>query len=130
VTAALVVEVLALVLVIGAGWFWFDSLRAREAAVGMARDACAADGVLLLDDTVALMKLRLARDERGAVALMRVYRFEFTDTGNNRLEGSVALLGATVQTLYLEAHIGANEPQRAPWAQEERRGSGPGDMAT
>lgn len=109
-------EALAVALVMGAGWFWFDSLRAREAAVETARRACAADGVLLLDDTVALTALRLRRGAGGTAALLRIYRFEFSDTGDNRLEGTVTLLGSAVQALYLEPH----GPHR----------SGPGDMAT
>jgi len=103
------IELTGLALVAAAAWFWFDSLRAREAAVGAAKSACAADGVVLLDDTVALAALRLRRTSSGTIGLLRVYRFEFTDTGDNRLEGSVTLIGATLQTLYLEPH-GA-----APW---------------
>ncbi len=113
-TIGLAFEALAVVLVIGAGWFWFDSLRAREAAVDTARRACAADGVLLLDDTVALSAVRLRRGASGAVSLLRIYRFEFSDTGNNRLEGNVTLLGAAVQALYLAPHGEAGDPRRLP----------------
>lgn len=88
------------------GWFWFDSLRAREAAVEAARLACAADRVQLLDDTVALVSLRPQRASGGTLALRRIYRFEFSDTGNNRLGGSVTVLGSVVQMLYLEPHFG------------------------
>lgn len=97
-------ELLGLALVAAVAWFWFDSLRAREAAIDAAKSACAADGVVLLDDTVALAALRVRRTSGGAIGLLRVYRFEFTDTGDNRLEGSVTLLGAVLQTLYLESH--------------------------
>jgi hypothetical protein len=38
--------------------------------------------------------------------LRRIYHFEFSDTGNNRLDGSVTLVGRTVQALYLEPHCG------------------------
>jgi len=113
VTIGFAFESLAVVLVIGAGWFWYDSLRAREAAVETARRACMADGVLLLDDTVALSVLRLRRSASGAVALLRVYRFEFSDTGNNRLEGNVTLLGSAVQALFLEPHGEAGDLHRA-----------------
>jgi len=43
------------------------------------------------------------RDGGGAV-LRRVYQFEFSDTGNNRLAGAVTLAGSRVDTLYLEPH--------------------------
>ena len=47
-------------LIVGAlAWFWLDSLKAREAGIREAREACAADGLQLLDDTVAGRGLRL-----------------------------------------------------------------------
>lgn len=101
------VEFIAVILLVGLVWFWFDSLRARESAVRAARLACQADGVQLLDDTVALAALGLRRGDDGRPMLRRIYRFEFSDTGNNRLDGSVTLLGAGVQALYLAPHGGS-----------------------
>ena len=100
-------------LIVGAVWLWLTSLRAREAAVEAARRACTADGVQLLDDTVALASFWPQRAGSGTLALRRIYRFEFSDTGNNRLSGSITLLGPAVQALYLEPHHGlATDPQR------------------
>lgn len=107
-------EILAAALLAALAWFWSDSLRARESAVRAARLACTADGVQLLDDTVALAALGLQRGDDGWPVLRRIYRFEFSDTGNNRLEGSVTLLNAGVQALYLAPHTGTL-PQRLPW---------------
>lgn len=88
------------ILMLGAlAWLWLDSMRAREAAVRAARAACAAEGVMLLDDTVAIAALKPARDEYGHLKLQRAYEFEFSDTGNNRLHGSVVLLGHQVVIL-------------------------------
>lgn len=106
-------EVFAVVLLMGLAWFWSDSLRARESAMRAARLACAADGVQLLDDTVALAALSIQRSDDGWLVLRRIYRFEFSDTGNNRLGGSVTLLGPGVQALYLAPHAGTL-PQRLP----------------
>lgn len=77
-------------------WLWLDSLKAREAAVAAAREACAVEGLMLLDDTVAIAAVKLARDHDGHVKLQRAYQFEFSDTGNNRCQGSVVLLGRRV----------------------------------
>ncbi len=76
------------------GLFWWDGLQKREIAVGTARRACERAGVQLLDDSVALLRLRLARDADQRLRIARQYGFEFTDTGNNRLAGRVYLLGA------------------------------------
>ncbi|MDP2239983.1 MAG: DUF3301 domain-containing protein [Burkholderiales bacterium] len=106
-------EIFAVMLLVGLAWFWSDSLRARESAIRAARLACTADGVQLLDDTVALAALGMQRSDDGRPVLRRIYRFEFSDTGNNRLDGSVTLLGAGVQALYLAPHAGTL-PQRLP----------------
>lgn len=88
------------ILVLGAlAWLWLDSLKAREAAVRAARAACAAEGLLLLDDTVAISGLKPARDEEGRLKLQRAYDFEYSDTGDNRLQGSVVLRGHRVVIL-------------------------------
>ena len=89
-------EIIGIIILSGLAWLWFDSLRAREAAVRAAREACAADGLMLLDDTVAISNLKPARDDDGRLKLQRAYDFEYTDTGNNRLQGSVVLRGHRV----------------------------------
>jgi len=66
-----------------------------------ARAACAADGLLLLDDTVALANLRLQRDDDGRLRLRRTYDFEYSDTGDNRRAAQLALLGDEVLLLRL-----------------------------
>jgi hypothetical protein len=88
------------ILALGAlAWLWFDSLKTREIAIGAARAACAAEELLLLDATVAISALKLARDDDGRLRLQRVYDFEYSDTGNNRLKGSVVMLGHRVVIL-------------------------------
>lgn len=96
-----VFELAALLALAAGALLWYDNLCAREAAMAAARSACKAEGVQLLDDTVALSALRLRRRGDGRVAILRVYEFEFTDTGNNRLGGAVTLLGPELQHLHL-----------------------------
>lgn len=86
-------------------WLWMDSLKAREACLRESRAACAAEGLLLLDDTVAVDSIRPARDDEGRLRLKRVYRFEYSDTGNNRRTGAVTLLGDRVVTFYLGPQV-------------------------
>ena len=85
--------------------FWLDSLRARERAVAAGRAACARNGLQFLDETVAFARLRLGRDELGRLRLERVYVFEFSDTGNNRRDGSIVVLGARVRDLHMEPFL-------------------------
>lgn len=94
-------ETISLLLLLAGVWFWLDSLKAREAGMRAARAACAADDLLLLDDTVALATLRPARDEHGRLRLRRVYHFEYSDTGDNRRPGQLTLLGSELLLLHL-----------------------------
>jgi hypothetical protein len=98
-------EVIGILLLAGIAWLWLDSLNAREAAIRAAREVCAAEGLLLLDDTVAITGLKLARDEHGRLKLQRAYDFEYSDTGNNRLKGSVVLRGRRLVVINVGAGI-------------------------
>ena len=89
-------EIVLILVAAGAAWLWLDSLKAREAAVAAAREACAPESLLLLDDTVAIAGVKLARDDDGRIRLQRAYDFEYSDTGNNRRNGAVVLLGRRV----------------------------------
>ena len=98
-------ELLVLALILLGGWVWVDSMRAREAALDAGRRACEAENVQFLDWTVAMTSIRIARGADGRIRLRRVYHFEFSDTGNNRLKGSITLLG----TQFLSVHLAAGE---------------------
>jgi hypothetical protein len=92
-------ELCALALLTALGWLWYDSLNVRELAVHAAREACNAEGLLFLDDTVGIASLKLARNDEGHIQLQRAYDFEYSDTGNNRKKGSVVMLGKRVTLL-------------------------------
>jgi hypothetical protein len=89
-------DVITLIVLGGLLWLWFDSAGARDAGIKAARFACDSENLQLLDDTVAIASLKPVRNDDGQLALRRVYKFEFSDTGNNRRNGSVVLLGARV----------------------------------
>ena len=97
-------EPLAIAMIVAAGYFWIDSLRARERALAAGRGACTRYGVQLLDETVAFAKLRLARDDEGRLRLRRTYTFEFSDTGDNRRHGAIVMLGGELQDTQFEPY--------------------------
>ena len=101
-------EILGILTVGALAWLWYDSLKAREAAIRVAREVCAAEGLLLLDDTVAISGLKPVRDEDGRLKLQRAYDFEYSDTGNNRLKGSVVLRGQRVLILNVGLRFAPN----------------------
>lgn len=86
-----------LAIAVAGAWLWLDSLKCREIALAAGERACAAQGLQFLDWTVSQSRLRPQRDGEGRVRLRRVYRFEYSETGNDRLEGSVSVLGRRVE---------------------------------
>lgn len=94
-------EILGLLLLAATGWLWFDSLKAREAAVSAAKAACHSEDKLLLDDTVAIQRIGLGRDDDGVLRIRRLYNFEYSDTGNDRCTGRIVMLGSQVLVINL-----------------------------
>jgi hypothetical protein len=92
-------ELLLLLPLGGFLFWWMDSLKAREIAVQVGKQACRERGLQFLDDTVALAKTSLRRNDEGTLTFQRIYRFEFSDTGDNRRDGDVTLLGKKVEWL-------------------------------
>ena len=101
------IEVLLLALLAALAWLWWDSLQAREVAVAAARAACVAEGLQFLDDTVGIAGIKPARNEDGRLQLQRRYEFEFSDTGANRIKGSIVMLGDRVLLLDLQPLVTA-----------------------
>ena len=89
-------EIVGILLLAALAWLWLDSLRAREIAVRAAREVCVAEGLQLLDWTVSIASLKLAREDNGRVKIQRAYDFEYSDTGNNRIKGNIVLRGHRV----------------------------------
>ena len=77
------------------GWFWLDSLRARELAAGICRAACDERDFQFLDQAVALQRLVVARTPHG-LRLRRVFRFDFRE-GVGRRSGYVILRGIDLE---------------------------------
>ena len=86
-------------------WYWFDSLRALEQAREVGRRTCSEADVQFLDDTVARIALKLVRDESGRRMLCRTYRFEFSETGNSRIEGRIILIGHKVESVTMDPYL-------------------------
>ncbi len=97
-------EAAAIIAIVAGALLWVDSLRARERAVAAGRTACQRYELQFLDDTVSIARIRLARNENGDLRIVRTYTFEFSDTGNNRRQGAIVMLGAELQDMHLEPY--------------------------
>ena len=59
------------------------------------------------DDTVGIASLKPARNAHGRLQLQRAYDFEFSDTGDNRVKGSIVMLGRRVLLLNIKPRSAA-----------------------
>ena len=91
-------DLLVTLLLLLLGWFWLDSLRAREIAVGICQAACAQRELQFLDQAVALQRLGLSWRSEG-LRLRRVYRFDFSEEGIGRRDGYLVLRGLFLEEL-------------------------------
>ena len=74
-----------------AAW-WYHALKSRERAIAHARELCERHGLQLLDDSVALHRLRVSW-RHGGLRVTREYRFDTSLGGNDRRAASVTLFG-------------------------------------
>ncbi|NKI34232.1 DUF3301 domain-containing protein [Wenzhouxiangella sp. XN79A] len=99
-------------LVLGAvALWWAGAVAARDRAIAAARGLCREQGWQLLDETVALNRLRPVRGERGLL-LERRYRFEFSTDGGERSVGGLNLRGPNVTLRWAETPEGRLIEQR------------------
>lgn len=85
----------------GAAW-WYHVLRLRERVTAHARHLCERRGLQLLDDSVALHRLRI-RWRHGTPSVIREYRFDTSLGGDDRRTASLILRGDRV--------VGASVPE-------------------
>ena len=83
--------------------WWYHALRRRERAIAHARHLCERHGLQLLDDSVALHRLRM-NWRHGKLHVMREYRFDTSLGGNDRRAASITLLGDRI--------VSASVPER------------------
>jgi len=91
-------NLLAVFLLLLLGWFWLDSMRAREIATEVCKTACAQRKLQFLDQTVALRRLGLAWRSEG-LRMRRVYRFDFSEEGVGRRSGYLVMRGLALEDM-------------------------------
>ena len=94
-----------MMILVAVGWFWLNSIRVLEVARNAGKQACIKADVQFLDDTVAGIGIKLVRNRSGRRVLQRTYRFEYSETGNNRIEGKVIMLGETVELVTMHPYL-------------------------
>ena len=98
-------ETILLALLIISAWFWLDSIAKREIAIKSGRELASRYSLQLLDETVACMQIRIGRDSRGHAQLQRLYEFEVSASGTERMQCNLQLLGKHLQTWHIPPYV-------------------------
>ena len=88
-----------LLCLIPAAAFWISGRAAAERAAIHGRRACEHAGVQWLDQSVHQVRLRLKRNAAGRLCWERLYRFEYSNGGDDRHAGLVTMLGGALSSL-------------------------------
>lgn len=107
-------ELSLIVLLSAIALLWYDSTKARDVCIAVAREACQRTGYQLLDDTVAIAALRLERDDDGRIKLSRRYSFEYSISGTERRTGSILMLGHAVSRIDIGLRLIKSNPPDDP----------------
>jgi len=84
---------------------WWQSRHAKALALHYAAKRCRELELQLLDQSVALRRIRPARGTSGLLQWRRTYDFEFSSTGQERSRGSLVMLGNRLESLHVDAHV-------------------------
>jgi len=95
--------IMLLLLTMLGAWFWHH-LGIRQYALQSARQITQKAGVQLLDQSIYLRKIRLAKSSSSLLALERSYEFEFSTRGDRRFLGWVVMRGRRMERSELQAY--------------------------
>ena len=105
--------IILIIFLVAVAWFWLDSSRAREFAIEICRQASEKYGVQFLDESVVLSRMGIRWPSQG-LRFRRVYKFDFSRNGDERLSGEIALIGIELEFLDFDfSIIDVNTPGKA-----------------
>ena len=85
---------------------WQSAQKARETVMPFCRRCCERMQFQLLDDTVALHRIRPMRNKNGWLGWHRVYSFEFCDPDMERRKGLIVYAENQVQSIQIQDEDG------------------------
>lgn len=79
---------------------WLDGARARELATAISKELCKHRDYQLLDGSVVRKKTGI-RWTSGGIRIRRMFSFDYSTDGADRLSGYILLLGTQLETYQL-----------------------------
>lgn len=91
---------------------WWQSRHVKALALHHATRRCRKLELQLLDQSVALRRMRPTLGTASLLQWRRTYDFEFSSSGQERSRGSLVMLGNRLESLHLDAHVLPGEEYR------------------
>lgn len=85
--------------------YWLDSLSKRERATLLGRELSQRFQLQFLDESIVCSKIRLKRNDRGQVQLLRVYVFDVSANGVDRMQCHLTLLGKHLESWHIPPYL-------------------------
>lgn len=98
-------EIILLIILLTGAWYWQDSIAKREIAIQFGRELAGRCQLQLLDETVACSKVTVGRDFKGHAQLIRVYDFEASASGSERMQCQLELLGKQLKSWHIPPYL-------------------------
>jgi|TARA_B110000263_G_C15020725_1_gene379407 hypothetical protein len=95
-------ELLIIIALVGVVFYWQAAVHSKDIARQVARRECQRCGVQFLDQSVHQSRLSMSRDTEGHWRLWRDYRFEYSEDGETRRQGTIVMLGQRVVSTRME----------------------------
>lgn len=86
------------------GGIWWHGQGVKAQALKKVKGYCEEHNLQLLDESLFIRKLWLARGRNGLLGFQRTYMFEFTSTGEHRYRGTITLLGYELKAIDTQTH--------------------------
>lgn len=85
--SVLLLLILALIIV-----YWYEILKIREYVVKRCQHVCRESGFQFLDQSVAMISVKIRIGSHGFPLFCRTYQFEYSENGTDRFPGFVDLI--------------------------------------
>ena len=98
-------DIMLLIPFVLAAMYWWHTSQQKSVAVTTARNYCRERNLQLLDDSLVFVKFRLERNLHQQRSLCRIYEFDYSPDGNDRLTGQIVLTGFRVLRVILQSDV-------------------------
>ncbi|MCF6262795.1 MAG: DUF3301 domain-containing protein [Xanthomonadales bacterium] len=99
-------ELLLIIVLVAISASWLTTMRARDRARSAVARLCKQYQLQLLDQSVALAGLKIARSSRGGLTLRRQFKFDYSEDGISRKNGSIWMKGDQAEMITIERSDG------------------------